>query len=522
MSIPFSFGEVNIDVAAGTKRSRGIPEPDAPFRIAILGDFSGRANRGLLDPSSKLATRRPVMVDRDNFDKVLEGFGAELRLPAGEEGAPSLTLRFSELDDFHPDRLYTRLEVFHHLKQLRERLSSPSTFAAAAAEMGVETAPKASAEPVERVPERRASAPDISQVLSGSLLDELVEQTEERAAGAQPSRPRDEWSDFLHRLVAPHLVPGEHPRQHELIAQVDKATGSQMQAILHHPDFQTLEAAWRAVLFLVKRIETGTNLKLYLIDISKAELARDLTSSTDLRAMGTYKLLVERTVETPGAPLWSVLAGNYTFDFTREDAELLARLSTIARAADAPFLAAAHAHLLGCESIADTGNPRDWRRASDGDSAQAWQALRRLPQASYAGLALPRFLLRLPYGKATESTEEFVFEEMSQPQSHEDHLWGSPAFACTLLLAEAFAEYGWEMRPGVCQDIEGLPLYVYEKDGESLVKPCAEVLLTEQAAERILEEGLMPLVWFKDQDTVRVARFQSIADPLKNLSGRWG
>ncbi|HZP00968.1 MAG TPA: type VI secretion system contractile sheath large subunit [Terriglobia bacterium] len=517
MSIPFSFGEINIDVAPGSERARATPEPNSPFHIAILGDFSGRANRGIVDDSARIATRQPVMVDRDNFDEVLAGLGAELNLPARVDGGPSTAIHFSELDDFHPDWLYKRLDVFRHLKELRQRLSDPSTFAAAAAEMGVEISPKSRAEPAELTPARPTQAPDVSQLLSGSLLDELIEQTEERS-----SRGSDEWSDFLRRLVAPHLVPGEHPRQAELMAQVDKATSREMQALLHHPEFQALEAAWRAVFFLVKRVETDTNLKLYLIDISKAELAADLASKGDLRETGIYRLLVERTVGTPGAPLWSVLAGNYTFDLTRGDAGLLARLAAIAQAAGAPFLAAAHPRLLGCESIADVVHPRTWRRNEDTEDARAWRALRGLPQAAFAGLALPRFLLRLPYGKKTESTEEFDFEEMPQVAEHECLLWGNPAFACVLLLAEAFAEYQWEMRPGVCQDIEGLPLFVYEKDGESFVKPCAEVLLTQQAAERILEEGLMPLVWFKDQDMVRVARFQSIADPLKNLSGHWG
>ena len=203
------------------------------------------------------------------------------------------------------------------------------------------------------------------------------------------------------------------------------------------------------------------------------------------------------------------------------DAELLGRLARIARAAGAPFIAAASPRLLGCESLAETPHPRDWRLTPDADSANAWAALRGLPEASAIGLALPRFLLRLPYGKKTDPIDSFDFEEMPEDPPHEEYLWGNPAFACTVLLAQSFSEYGWELRPGVHAQVDGLPLHVYEHDGESELKPCAEALLTEDAADRILENGLMPLVSLKGRDAVRLVRFQSIAKPLGALAGGW-
>ncbi len=144
-----------------------------------------------------------------------------------------------------------------------------------------------------------------------------------------------------------------------------------------------------------------------------------------------------------------------------------------------------------------------------------------MPEASAIGLALPRFLLRLPYGKKTDPIESFDFEEMPEAPSHEDYLWGNPAFACAALLAQSFSEYGWEMRPGAHAQIDGLPLHVYQRDGESELKPCAEALLTEDAAAHILENGLMPLVSLKERDSVRLVRFQSIAKPLRALAGGW-
>ena len=155
------------------------------------------------------------------------------------------------------------------------------------------------------------------------------------------------------------------------------------------------------------------------------------------------------------------------------------------------------------------------------EAAVAWSELRRRPEAASIGLALPRFLLRLPYGKKTLPLESFAFEEFAAPPAHEDYLWGNPAFAVALLLAQSFSEAGWEMGASAVMSIEGLPLHLYETAVGVVSKPCAEVLLTEDAAEHVLEKGLIPLVSFKDRDVARVLRLQSIADPPQALAGRW-
>ena len=271
----------------------------------------------------------------------------------------------------------------------------------------------------------------------------------------------------------------------------------------------------------MRRVETSERLKLYLLDVSKAEMAADLAAAEDLRSTGVYKLLVEQTVGTPGAEPWALLAANYTFEPTRQDVELLERLAKIAHAAGAPFLAAASPRVLGCESAAELPHPREWKPPADPEEAQAWGGLRKLPETSYVGLALPRFLLRLPYGKETDAAELFDFEEMPLPPVHEDYLWGNPAFACASLLAQAFSEEGWHMHPGTIREIHGLALHTYQENEESCVTSCAEVLLTEDAAEKILDQGLMPLASLKGRDAVRLIRFQSIADPPQALAGRW-
>jgi type VI secretion system protein ImpC len=160
-------------------------------------------------------------------------------------------------------------------------------------------------------------------------------------------------------------------------------------------------------------------------------------------------------------------------------------------------------------------------RQSTGHDRRAWAALRRLPEAAFIGLALPGFLLRLPYGAATEVIDTFAFEEMADLPVHAAYLWGNSAFACVCLLGQAFSRRGWRLRAGEVLDLEGLPLHGYKELGKTRNTPCAEVLMTVHEAEHLLEQGLMPLLSFKDQDRIRLAQWQAIADPLTSLAGPW-
>jgi type VI secretion system protein ImpC len=523
MPRPFAFGHLGIE-PAGSPATLGVgeaPQPDTPLRVLLLGDWGGRTHRPGSPPGAKLPDRSPVLVDRDNIDQVLAQFGVELHLPlAGADRTP-LTVWFAGLDDFHPDCLFRRVKAFHPLGDLRTRLGNPSTFAAAAEEVRGWISASPSARPPAPTPGRGAPAPSPSPAGSQDLLEQIL-----KGAPTQPPRGRfpgsGDWQTFLRTIVGPSLVPTvDEAKQAQWVALVDALAGGLMRAVLHHPAFQAVEAAWRAVSFLVRRLETGDLLQLYLLDVSKAELASDLTSADDLRSTGVYRLLVEQTVGTPGREPWGVLMGHYTFDPSREDVELLGRLAKVARRAGAPFLAAAGCRLLDCESLAESPDPDPWQQPADRHEQERWAALRALPEAAYLGLALPRFLLRLPYGKDTDPAEPFNFEEMPEGSGRKGYLWGNPAVACVYLLARAFGDHGWGFRPGMLQDIDGLPLHVYREGGEGRVTPCAEALLSERAVAAILSQGLMPLVSVRGRDAVRLAQFQSLADPRTHLAGRW-
>jgi type VI secretion system protein ImpC len=473
-----SRSSVILDVNAGASTAEQEdlavePQRDDPFRILILGDFSGRDNRSI---QTHVAERHPLRIDRDNFDEIFRRMKVQLNLRLGS-GQTAIVLRFEEFSDFEPDSIFQRCELFQ-------------TIAAAPRPESAGPPPRESRGPV---------GSDAARLISRNLLDDIVEQAE----ASTPSRPRpkDEFQSVIDGVVAPHVIPSEDPASIESRILSDERNAILMRAILHHPDFQAIEAVWRAIFLLVRGLDTDGALSLHLLDLTKAELAQDLSGDRG----GVFRLLVEETVQTPGGEPWSLVAGNYVFGRSDADLRLLGKLASISRLAGAPFLA---------ESAAPS-------QASPG-AEEGWRSLRATPEARWIGLSIPRFLARLPYGRDTYEIESFPFEEMQGRPEHGAYLWANPALACAYLLGRSFSEYGWGFRPGVLRQIDGLPLHSVEVDGEQRAQPCAEVLLTEREIEYVLDEGLMPLASVKNRDSVVLVRFQSIAEPPAALAGRWG
>jgi type VI secretion system protein ImpC len=482
------------------------PADETPFRILVVGDFSGRGSRG--ERAVSLADRKPLLLDRDNFEDVLTKLRVEIQVPLAADAAGRVVVRVAELDDFHPDRLFDRLEMFEALRGLRRRLGNPSTFAAAAEEV------RSWAKVPQAAPPHAAPPPSDPT----ALLEEML--------GLPPSpRPDNpvvgDFNAFLHGIVGPHLVAAPDPRQGQLEAAVDDAVGGTMRALLHHAAFQEIEAAWRALFLLVRRLPTDETLTIHLLDLTRAELVADLTASDDLAKSRLYKLLVEQTVGTPGGKPWAVVAANYTFAPTLGDAALLQRLALIAQHAGAPFVAGADPRLFGCPSLGTAPDPDDWTAKPEPGVTFVWETLRQFPEAQYLGLAAPRFLLRYPYGSATNPTERFTFEELSDPPGHEEFLWGNPAVAVTLLLGQAFRTSGWPMRPGQLRELDGLPAFSYRDGDEQRLKPCAEAILNERGVEKLLDAGILPLLSVAASDRARVGRFQAFTSPAAALAGRW-
>jgi type VI secretion system protein ImpC len=188
----------------------------------------------------------------------------------------------------------------------------------------------------------------------------------------------------------------------------------------------------------------------------------------------------------------------------------------LADQAGAPILAAGETTILGVKNPEQLGDEDEWQIDNP-----VWNEIRSFPEARRVGLAMPRFLLRVPYGKSSSPVERFPFEEMPEGSTHANYLWGNPMYACVMLIAQAFSHSKWDLRPGQFQSVRSLPTHVWYEYGNPELKPCAEVLLTLKAAETMIGQGLMPLLTMKGTDEIRVGMFQSIAKPSTPLEGRW-
>ena len=484
------------------ERERGGVIDEPPFRMLVLGNWNGDKSKPPLDE------RRPIEIDRDNFDEVISRLGVTLELTASD--GRSLRLDFRNLDDFHPDQIFDRVEIFERLRGLRARLLSANEFNSAAREVRSWLS-------IDDPRDETPSEPVAAHPNQDGLLDAILSGS--TAVAPKPAVGGDVAS-LIKELVRPHLVSVDENEQAALLAAVDAATSDLMRRILADHRFKALEASWRGLYLLVRRTETNSDLKIFILDVSKEELAGDLRSVTDLTESVFHRTLVDETT-LAGAEPWAFVAGDYAFAPSKDDIAALMRIGKICSTADAPFVSHIRPEVLGVSSLSDSGDASDWDLSTNTDAGKLWSVLRGIPEAEYIGMTMPRFLSRLPYGREFDPLESFQFEEFDGPPRHDEYVWSNTCFVAALLLGQTFSAYGWDMHQKFVQDVEQLPMHVYKHGGETIFQPCAETLLTQNACEKMMEHGLMPLVSYKNTDHVKLARFQSITDPVTGLRGRW-
>jgi type VI secretion system protein ImpC len=317
--------------------------------------------------------------------------------------------------------------------------------------------------------------------------------------------------ELIKQVVAPHIVPAAHPDQSAMIAAVDEALSAAMRQILHHPDFQSLEALWRSVDLMTRELETGSELQIILYDVSAEEIAADLSSTDSLESTGLYQLIVERpTVDQRLGPP-SVLVGNYMFELTPPHAELLGRIGRIAAAAQAPFIAGVTTDCLAKQDP-DEVHPL---------ITETWTALKQTPQANYLGLTVPRFMLRWPYGAESEPVESFEFEEFTPQVGLRGMLWTNGSILAGLLLGKTFSDQGLNgMKLGSVTTLGDVPFHYYtDADGDQIPLPSTERWVNEPTAVHVMSQNFMPVLCIRGRTEIRLGSFNSLAGAT--LAGPW-
>ena len=485
----------HVSFSFGRKASKSKRSTDEPLTILVIGDFAGQGLRAEPVVAGRLEQIAPIEVDVDNFEAVLDRVSPRLRIQPAS-GAPALELRFGALNDFHPDTLYA-LELFEPLRESRRRLMDPSTYEAEAANLlgGSLSAGKQEETAAVEGPEET------------TLFESLLGDQPVRAARSTTHPFEDRLRDFVQRTVAPYASADEMEKQ-PLLSSLDMAATEIMRSILHEPKFQALEALWRGLYWLVSNAETGEELRLFMLDVSRRELEQDLEQSSQTSA---YRLLVDSRLLALGIHPYSLVIVAESFGIEGDDLALLERIAKLAADMKSPCISAANGSLLGCEDLSQHPEAHEW--ASLDQSAEArWQALRGTQAARWIGLAFPRVILRQPYGERSDPIDSFRFEELPARPNHENFLWGNAAFACALLALRNFTESG-SLEPTTYLDLDDLPYPAYDDGGGSAIKACAEALLGQSAVRKILESGLIPVLSYRGRNSVRIAQLQSIASP---------
>src|SRR6202048_3716410 len=305
----------------------------------------------------------------------------------------------------------------------------------------------------------------------------------------------------------------------EMIAALDKKLSAQMNEILHAPEFQQIESAWRGLKYLVFQSETDAMLKIRVMNVSKGELYRHLRQFPNAAwdQSPLFKKVYEEEFGQLGGQPYVCLVGDYYFSHLPTDVQLLRDLSKIAGSAHAPFFAAADSTLMGMDSWNELMNPRDLGKLFDTPEFAAWRSLRDSDDARYVGLCMPRVLARLPYGAKTEPVEEFAFEEDTDGHKGEKYAWMNAAYAMAANINRAFKEYGWGagIRGGHSGgEVEDLPAHTFPTDDGGVDLKCpTEIAISDRREAELAKSGLIPLIHRKNTDKAAFIGAQSLFKP---------
>ena len=339
-----------------------------------------------------------------------------------------------------------------------------------------------------------------------SLLDSIIDQSRVATSESERAGARD-----LIRELVDQVLDGTVTISKDLaasidvrIAQLDALLSAQLSSIMHAPEFQTLEASWRGLKYLIDQSETSTQLKVRVLNASKKDLVRDFRAASDFDQSALFKQIYEEEYGTFGGAPFAGLIGDFEFSRHPEDMFLLDQISHVAASAHAPFISAAASTLFGMESFTDIGKPRNLAKIFDTVEYAKWKSFRESEDSRYVGLTLPHVLGRLPYGPDSTPIEVFNFQEEVDGTDHSKYLWTNASYAFAARLTDAFAKFGWLAAIRGVEGgglVESLPTHTFRTDdGEIALKCPTEVAITDRNEKLLADLGFIPLVHCKNTD----------------------
>lgn len=457
-------GRTEFTMGFKTQRAAIKEGGDRGFRVYILGNFSGLSDVGWEQHKIR-------KIDIDSFDSVMTQIMPTLEINPGS------ILHFETLDDFHPDAWLKKVPILADLLQLKKELSNPSTAAQAAAKIQAFLPSETGADTAVRRQETTESQEE--------MLERLLGRKPEKTAGGKDTMDR-----YIDHLVSPHVTKDVDP-QHQALIKVIEATISQfLRTLLHRPEFQALEALWRACEALVNE-ESSDQQNFFLVDVSQAELLAEHRQGSR-----TFEQTLLQHVRSGDGEQDVVLIGDYYFSDSADDRELLGFCSRLAEACEGDFLGAAGRELIENAILGAAENLLNWREYLKQICADRLVA------------PYPRYLQRLPYGTKREPIEALAFEECSDIPLSDELLWGNPAFLCARVLIRNRQEQPAD-EPYFFSDI---PAFAFDRDGEQALQSGTEIVLNEAQANALLSQGITPLLGFRQRQGVRLMPITTLSE----------
>jgi type VI secretion system protein ImpC len=352
-------------------------------------------------------------------------------------------------------------------------------------------------------------------VESRSLLDTIAEEgrigqtPEERNSGKL-------WlKDLVQDVMAGQMTVSNDTEAmiNQRIADLDAMISLQLNEVMHAEPLQKLEGSWRGLHYFVQQSETSSSLKIKLMNVSKADLFKDLDKATEFDQSQLFKKIYEEEFGTFGGNPFATLIGDYEFGRHPQDIALLEKISGVAAASHAPFVAAASPSLFNFESYTELSGPRDLEKIFDNEVYLKWNMFRKSDDSRYVGLCLPHVLMRLPYGKDTVPIDEFEYEENVDGRDHSKYLWGNAAYAFAARLTDAFARHEWCAAIRGVEGgglVEGLPTHTFTTDDGDVATKCpTEIAITDRRENELSKLGFIPLCYYKGTDNAVFVGAQS-------------
>jgi type VI secretion system protein ImpC len=354
-------------------------------------------------------------------------------------------------------------------------------------------------------------------VEGGSLLDEILSESRIKPTDEGYDVARKGVAAFIAEMLAPSRAAEKVDRTavDAMIAELDKRLSAQVNEILHHPDVQKLESAWRSLRWTIERLDFRENIRVEVLSVDKNTLQADFEDAPDITKSGFYKIVYSNEYGVFGGKPFGVMNVNFDFGPGPQDVELLRKMASVGAMSHVPVIANAAPEFFGDKTFQGLPNLKDLKSLFEGPQYARWRGFRESEDARYVGLAMPRFLLRQPYGEKTIPVKAFNFTE-DVVDHHERYLWGYASNAMVTRIAESFAKFRWSpniIGPQSGGTVDALPLHQYEAMGEIQTKIPTEILLTERREFELSEEGFIGMVFRKDADNACFFSANSVQKP---------